>query len=94
MKDEREKMAEIIKLKDFLKPSYEAIEKEQKERDGAKKTGALYAILESDGGEVTKGVIDFLASSFVDIADGATCCEYENEFENLEIYINIKRKAE
>ena len=83
-------MAGIITLKEFLKPSYEAIEKEKK----AKPADALYEILESDGGEVTKGVIDFLANSFVDIADGATCCEYENEFENLEIYINIKRKAE
>ena len=85
-------MAEIIKLKDFLKPSYEAIEKER-EAQKAEKAANLLKILESDGADVAKSLIEFLASSFVDIADGATCIEWEKQTENLEIYLNIKRKV-
>lgn len=86
-------MSEIVKLKDFLKPSYEAIEKEQKEKK-AEKAGALLKLLESDGAEVAKSLIEFLPSAFVDLSDGARCLEWEHKTENLEIYLNITRKAE
>lgn len=85
-------MAEIIKLKDFLKPSYEAIEKEQKAKK-AEKAAALCELLESDGADVAKSIIEFLATAFVDISDGATCLEWEKQTENLKIYLNIKRKG-
>ena len=89
-------MAEFITLEKFLKPSYEALkkaaEKEKKEKT-AKRAETLCELLESDGAPVAKALIDFLATSFVDISDGATCCEYENQFENLEIYINIKKRG-
>lgn len=86
-------MAEVIKLKDFLKPSYEAIERENLLKK-AENTQKLFSMLEIDGTDVAKSMIDFLAKSFVDIADGATCCEYENKFCNLEIYVNIKKRGE
>ena len=86
-------MSEIIKLKDFLKPSYEAIEKEQKAKK-SEKAYALCELLESDGADVAKSLIEFLAGAFVDLSDGATCLEWEKQTENFEIYLNIKRKAE
>ena len=82
-----------MKLKDFLKPSYEAIEREKRKKQ-EKQEGALIWLLESDGRDLAKSLFDFLASAFVDIADGATCLEFEKETENLEIYINIKRKGQ
>lgn len=86
-------MAEMLKLKDFLKPSYEAIEKEKKAKK-AEKAAALFELLESDGADVAKSIIEFLATAFVDISDGARCLEWEHKTENLEIYLNITRKAE
>ena len=86
-------MAEIIKLKDFLKPSYEAIEKEKKATK-AEKACALFKLLESDGADVAKSLIEFLASAFVDLSDGATCLEWTKQTENMEIYLTIKRKGQ
>ena len=85
-------MAKIITLQEFLKPSYEAIEKEKKAKK-AEKTAELFELLESDGADVAKSLIDFLSKAFIDIADGAQCLEWEKETENLEIYLNIKRKG-
>ena len=89
-------MAEIVKLKDFLKPSYEAIEKERKEKEQEQKRDSLlkfFDLLELDGRELAKSLFDFLATAFVDLAEGATCLEWEKQTENLEIYLNIKRKG-
>lgn len=89
-------MAEFIKLSEFLKPSYEAIKKAADNKQSGnrqKKAGNLLELLESDGAPVAKALIDFLAAAFVDISDGAHCCEYENKFENITIYVNIKRKG-
>ena len=92
---EREKMAEFMNLKDFLKPSIEAIRKEQKEKENEKKRDSLlefFDLLEVDGRDLSKSLIDFLSEAFVDLSDGARCLEWEHETENLEIYLNIKRK--
>lgn len=85
-------MAQVIKLKDFLKPSYEAIKRENMLKM-VENTQKLFSMLEMDGTDVAKELIDFLSKAFVDIADGATCCEYENKFCNLEIYVNIKKRS-
>ena len=78
----------IISIQEFLKPSYEEIENEKKAKR-EEKTAELFKLLESDGSDVAKSMIDFLSKAFVDIADGAQCLEWEKETENLEIYLNF-----
>ena len=85
-------MAEFVKIKDFLKPSFEAIQKE-KDKQIAESGRALVNLLENDGAPIAKGIIEFLARAFVDIVDGATCVEWEKQTENLEIYLNIKKRG-
>ena len=85
-------MAEMIKLKDFLKPSFEAIEKEKQQKE-AESVKSLVELLKIDGAPIANSLIEFLAGAFVDIADGATCVEWEKLTENLEIYLNIKKRS-
>lgn len=82
-------MAEMINLQDFIKPSIEKIRNEKNAND----IKNLSELLKIDGAPIAKAIIDFLATAFVDISDGAHCCEYENKFENLEIYVNIKKRG-
>lgn len=82
----------MITLKDFLKPSYEAIERER-EVEEAKNIKKLFDLLETDGADVAKSIIDFLSSAFVGIADGAQQYEFHKLFENVEIYINFKKRG-
>ena len=89
-------MAEIIKLKDFLKPSYEAIEREKKERENEQNRDSLlqfFDLLQLDGRDIAKSLFDFLATAFVDISEGATCLEWEKQTENLNVFLIIKRKG-
>ena len=89
-------MADIVKLQDFLKPSYEAIEKEKKEKEKEQKMDSLlkfFDLLELDGRDLAKSIIDFLSDAFVDLADGAKCLEWEKETENLNVFLIIKRKG-
>lgn len=92
-KGKGQKMAIFMSLKDFIKPSYEAIEKEKRKKD-EETTKKLFEILETDGAAVAKSMIDFLSSAFVGIAGGAQNYEYHRIFENLEIYVNVKKRGE
>lgn len=86
-------MAEIITLKEFLKPSYEAIEREKVFKQ-CEQTNRLFKMLEKDGANVAKALIDFLAKAFVGIADGATDYEYHRIFEEVEVYVNVKKRGQ
>ena len=82
-----------MKLKDFLKPSFEAIEREKQQKE-AESVKSLVKLLKIDGAPIANSLIEFLACAFVDIADGATCVEWTKQTENLEIYLTIKKRGQ
>ena len=85
-------MTEIMSLAEFLQKN-SSLAKREAEFE-AKKADLLKLndLLRTDGREMSGAIFDFLASAFVDIADGAVCDEFHRQFEKTEIWITLKRR--